>query len=92
MPFRGELAGYNIRVNSVDPGVIHTPMVDEAFPDDALKAAADAQPLGRLGRPIDVAYLVLYLASDESWFTTGTSQIIDGGLSVVGGVRPVVER
>lgn len=88
-----ELAPFNIRVNSVDPGVIHTPMVDEAFPDDdAMRAAADAQPLKRLGRPIDVAYLVLYLASDESWFTTGTSQIIDGGLSVMGGVRPILER
>lgn len=88
-----ELAPFNIRVNSVDPGVIHTPMVDEAFPDDdAMKATMDAQPLKRLGRPIDVAYLVLYLASNESWFTTGTSQIIDGGLSVMGGVRPVVEQ
>jgi NAD(P)-dependent dehydrogenase (short-subunit alcohol dehydrogenase family) len=88
-----ELAPFNIRVNSVDPGVIHTPMVDAAFPDHgSMKAAVEAQPLRRLGRPIDVAYLVLYLASDESWFTTGTSQIIDGGLSVMGGVRPVVEQ
>jgi NAD(P)-dependent dehydrogenase (short-subunit alcohol dehydrogenase family) len=87
-----ELAPFNIRVNSVDPGVIHTPMVDEAFRgEEVMKATLDAQPLGRLGRPIDVAYLVLYLASDESWFTTGTSQIIDGGLSVMGGVRPVME-
>ena len=87
-----ELAPFNIRVNSVDPGVIHTPMIDEAFPDDdAMQAAMEAQPLRRLGRPIDVAYLVLYLASDESWFTTGTSQIIDGGLSVMGGVRPIVD-
>jgi NAD(P)-dependent dehydrogenase (short-subunit alcohol dehydrogenase family) len=88
-----ELAPLNIRVNSVDPGVIHTAMVDEAFPDDAsIAAAAAAQPLRRMGRPIDVAYLVLYLASDEAWFTTGTSQVIDGGLSVSGGVTPVMER
>ncbi|WP_454858965.1 SDR family NAD(P)-dependent oxidoreductase [Rhizobium binxianense] len=87
-----ELAPFNIRVNSVNPGVIHTPMVDQAFPDDeAMKTALEAQPLRRLGRPIDVAYLVLYLASDEAWFTTGTSQNIDGGLAVMGGVRPVVE-
>jgi NAD(P)-dependent dehydrogenase (short-subunit alcohol dehydrogenase family) len=88
-----ELAGYNIRVNAVNPGVIHTAMVDEAFPTrEAMDEVAAAQPLRRMGRPIDVAYLVLYLASDESWFTTGTSQIIDGGLSVMGGVSPVVER
>lgn len=88
-----ELAGFNIRVNSVDPGVIHTAMVDEAFPNaESIGAAAAAQPLRRMGRPIDVAYLVLYLASDEAWFTTGTSQVIDGGLSVMGGVTPVVEK
>jgi NAD(P)-dependent dehydrogenase (short-subunit alcohol dehydrogenase family) len=88
-----ELAPLNIRVNSVNPGVIHTAMVNEAFPDKAsIDAAAAAQPLRRMGRPIDLAYLVLYLASDESWFTTGTAQNIDGGLSVMGGVSPVVER
>jgi len=87
-----ELAGYNIRVNSVNPGVIHSAMVDEAFPTrEAMDEVAAAQPLRRMGRPIDVAYLVLYLASDESWFTTATSQIIDGGLSVMGGVSPIVE-
>lgn len=89
-----ELAPLNIRVNSVNPGVIHTAMVDEGFPDQAsLAAAAAAQPLGRMGRPIDVAYLVLYLASDESWFTTGTAQVIDGGASVAaGGMQAVMER
>lgn len=88
-----ELAPLNIRVNSINPGVIHTAMVDEAFPDKAaMDAVAQAQPLRRMGRPIDVAYLVVYLASDESYFTTGTSQIIDGGLSVMGGVSPKLER
>jgi len=88
-----ELAPLNIRVNSVNPGVIHTAMVDEAFPDQtSIDTAAAAQPLRRMGRPIDLAYLILYLASDESWFTTGTAQNIDGGLSVMGGVTPVVER
>lgn len=88
-----ELAPFNIRVNSINPGVIHTSMVDEAFPTQAaIDAVAAVQPLRRMGRPIDVAYLVLYLASDESWFTTGTSQVIDGGLSVMGGVAPVLEK
>lgn len=88
-----ELAPFNIRVNSINPGVIHTAMVDEAFPDRAsMDAVAQAQPLQRMGSPTDVAYLVVYLASDESYFTTGTSQIIDGGLSVMGGVSPKLER
>ncbi|WP_201296051.1 SDR family NAD(P)-dependent oxidoreductase [Pseudomonas monteilii] len=88
-----ELAGDNIRVNSVNPGVIHTDMVDDAFPDQqAMDEVIAAQPLRRMGRPIDVAYLVLYLASDESWFTTGTSQTIDGGMSVMGGVSPHIDR
>jgi NAD(P)-dependent dehydrogenase (short-subunit alcohol dehydrogenase family) len=68
-------------------------MVDEAFRgEEVMKATLNAQPLGRLGQSIDIAYYVLYLASDESWFTTGTTQNIDGGLSVTGGVRPVVEQ
>ena len=84
-----ELAGFNIRVNCLLQGVIHTPMLDEVCPSDAAtKEALDAQPLGRFGRAIDVAYLVLYLASDESYFTTGASHVIDGGLAVQGGVRP----
>ena len=88
-----ELGGFNIRVNAINPGVIHTAMVDEAFPTQkAMDEALAVQPLHRLGRAIDVAYLVLYLASDESWYTTGTSQIIDGGLSVAGGVSPRLEK
>lgn len=84
-----ELAGFNIRVNSIAPGVIHTAMVEEAFPTkEAMDAAAAVQPLRRFGRPIDVAYLALYLASDESHFTTGARHVIDGGLSVMGGVSP----
>lgn len=87
-----ELAPFNIRVNCINPGVIHTSMVEEAFPTKAdMDAAAAVQPLRRFGRPIDVAYLVAYLASDESWFTTGHSHVIDGGLSVEGGVRPIID-
>lgn len=84
-----ELAGFNIRVNSIAPGVILTSMVEEAFPtEQAMGDAAAVQPLRRLGRPIDVAYLALYLASDEAYFTTGATHVIDGGLSVMGGVAP----
>lgn len=86
-----DLAEFNIRVNAICPGMIQTQMVDTAFPSrEALDEAVSAQPLRRLGQPVDVAYLAVYLASDESSFTTGTSQVIDGGLSVAGGVRPQV--
>ena len=76
--------GYNIRVNSVHPGYIWTPMVE-----NTMKARGDVEggrkyleslhPVGRLGEPEDVAYGVLYLASDESKFVTGAELVIDGG-------------
>lgn len=77
-------AGYNIRVNSVHPGYIWTPMVE-----NFLRSQGDVQqgrqhlgtlhPVGHLGEPDDVAYGVLYLASDESKFVTGSELVIDGG-------------
>jgi 3(or 17)beta-hydroxysteroid dehydrogenase len=71
---------YNIRVNSVHPGVIATPMAAPVFADEALrKIMEDGHPIGRLGEPIDIAYGVLYLASDESSFITGAELVIDGG-------------
>lgn len=77
-------AGYKIRVNSVHPGYIWTPMVQNylaAQPDpEAAKAfVAGLHPLGHLGEPDDIAYGVLYLASDESKFVTGAELVIDGG-------------
>ena len=77
-------AGYRIRVNSVHPGFIWTPMVSNFLktqPDpEALRTAIAAKhPLGHMGEPIDIAYGVLYLASDESKFMTGSELVIDGG-------------
>lgn len=77
-------AGYNIRVNSVHPGYIWTPMVETylaAQPDPTAAKAfvASLHPLGHLGEPDDIAYGVLYLASDESKFVTGAELVIDGG-------------
>lgn len=75
--------GYRIRVNSVHPGWIKTPMSAGAL--DALQTngqgnkALQTTPLGRLGEPEDIAYGVLYLASDESSFMTGAELVIDGG-------------
>lgn len=77
-------AGYKIRVNSVHPGYIWTPMVEgylSAQPDPAAAKAyiASLHPVGHLGEPDDIAYGVLYLASDESKFVTGAELVIDGG-------------
>lgn len=77
-------AGYKIRVNSIHPGYILTPMV-EAFAASqgdaaaAKTAIAAMHPLGHIGEPDDIAYGVLYLASDESKFVTGSELVIDGG-------------
>ena len=77
-------AGYNIRVNSIHPGFIRTPMVEAGMrrsgdPQAAEAAIAAKHPLGRIGEPIDIAYGALYLASDESKFMTGSELVIDGG-------------
>lgn len=76
--------GYNIRVNSVHPSFTETPMVRDMItsarnPDKMEAALATAAPMGRMGRPEEVAYAVLYLASDESSFVTGTELAVDGG-------------
>ena len=70
----------NIRVNSVHPGVIETPMTAPLINDPGGgKEMLKWQPMGRFGEPDDVAYGVLYLASDESRFVTGSELVIDGG-------------
>ena len=76
--------GYPIRCNSVHPGGIDTPMVRSYFADrpdpDAEKSAWLRQsPIGRLGKAEEIASLILYLASDESSFVTGSEFTIDGG-------------
>ena len=77
-----QYASENIRVNSIHPGVILTPMLEELLPQtarEALQADSGFTPLGRIGTPEDIAYGVLYLASDESSFVTGSELVIDGG-------------
>ncbi len=69
-----ELAPENIRVNSVHPGFIRTPMTKH-LPEDIVKA-----PMGRPGTPDEVASFVVFLASDESSFSTGSEYVVDGGL------------
>lgn len=81
-----EFAPFNVRVNAIHPGTIDTDMFREGFPTEELrKAAMNGQPLKRVGKLEEVSYLMIYLASDESGFTTGTSQVIDGGYTVQAG-------
>lgn len=80
-------SGYNIRCNSVHPGAIHTPIIDKVLaqtPDpDALYASFVAShPVGRLGKPAEVAAICVYLGADESAFTTGAEFRVDGGSSL----------
>lgn len=69
---------YGIRVNSVHPGYLHTPMHDR-HSEQKIKEFETRHPIGFLGEAIDVAYGVLYLASEEARFVTGSELIIDGG-------------
>jgi 3(or 17)beta-hydroxysteroid dehydrogenase len=76
---------YNIRVNSIHPGLIKTPLMEPVLKDEAArKSYEDRQPIGRIGRTEDIAYAVLYLASDESSFVTGAELVIDGGWTIAG--------
>ncbi|MCD7847445.1 MAG: SDR family oxidoreductase [Oscillospiraceae bacterium] len=75
------LAPLGIRTNCILPGTIETPMLRDAFPDEeSWNAMCETQLLKRVGTPMEIAYLALYLASDESGFTNGVSVIVDGGV------------
>jgi NAD(P)-dependent dehydrogenase (short-subunit alcohol dehydrogenase family) len=77
--------GYNIRVNSVHPGWVRTPMAEyEARamgyePEEFAEEVVKQHPIGFLGEPIDIAYIDVYLASDESRWVTGAEFVVDGG-------------
>lgn len=80
--------GYGIRCNSVHPGYIWTPQTENylaglgRLEDERAKRLA-RHPVGRLGKPEDIAFMVLYLASDESTFVTGAEMVVDGGYLMV---------
>lgn len=74
-----EYAKDRIRVNTIFPGAIDTPMVASAVSEEALQGLLSLVPLGRIGTAKEIAYGALYLASDESSYTTGAELVIDGG-------------
>ncbi len=78
-------AGYGIRCNSIHPTFIETPMLESMIrnspdPEKARQTLVRQVPLRRIGKPDDVANMIVYLASDESTFVTGTEMVIDGGV------------
>ena len=76
-----EWARYNIRVNSISPGLIRTFMAENVYKDEKLtRARIEMIPLGRIGIPEDVAHTALFLCSDESSFITAQDIVVDGGL------------
>ena len=75
-----ELAKYDIRVNSVHPGVINTPMVQESDAFEQIQAMVGMIPLKRMAEPQEISQLVLFLASDDSSYSTGSEFIADGGI------------
>jgi len=76
-----DFAKDNIRVNSIHPGVVVTPMTNPLLDvPDTRKDLEAMTPLPRLGEPLDIAYGVLYLASEEASFMTGSELVIDGGV------------
>jgi len=74
-----------IRCNAICPGTVESPSLDERMKalggnlDEVRRAFTQRQPMGRLGKPGEIAHLAVYLASDESSFTTGATHVIDGG-------------
>ena len=79
-----DFVGRGIRCNAICPGTVQTPSLDERIAamgdlEEACKAFIARQPIGRLGAPEEIAELCVYLASDESGYTTGAIHIIDGG-------------
>lgn len=75
-----ELGQYNIRVNSVHPGIIKTPMAEQGDVAEYLKQLEQDIPLRRRAEVYEVSNLVIYLASDDSSYSTGSQFVVDGGM------------
>lgn len=82
-----DFVGRGVRCNCICPGTVESPSLEQriaAFedPEAARRAFVARQPMGRLGRPEEIAEMAVYLASDAAAFVTGTAMVIDGGLTV----------
>ena len=77
-----ELAPFRVRVNSIHPGGVDTPMLTAQLQGAALAGVAAGTPLGRLATADDVAAMALFLASDDSSYSTGSEFVCDGGMSM----------
>ncbi|WP_143462475.1 SDR family oxidoreductase [Levilactobacillus enshiensis] len=73
------LKDYDVRVNTVHPGYIKTPLVDDLPGAEAAMSDRTKTPMGHIGEPNDIAYICVYLASNESKFATGAEFVVDGG-------------
>lgn len=82
-----DYAKQNIRVNAVLPGAVHTPMLEGSVkrldtpPDEIMRQWNDAQPVGRVGQPDEIAAVVLFAASPDNSFMTGATLVADGGMT-----------
>lgn len=79
--------GYNIRVNSIHPGVIQTPMLEKVINqveegEALMQSYRDMHPIGRIGKPSEISAMVAYLVSEEAEFITGSEFRVDGGLGI----------
>jgi len=75
-----ELGPYGIRVNSIHPGAVASRLIGDLAPEDVDPAFAH-QPIGRIARPAEIARLAVFLASDDSSYSTGSEFVADGGVS-----------
>jgi NAD(P)-dependent dehydrogenase (short-subunit alcohol dehydrogenase family) len=83
------LAPHGVRVNAVGPGTIETPLIASVVKDESFrKKVLSRTPLGRIGRPEEVAAIVAWLASDEASYVTGTTVYADGGRMPLNYVMP----
>jgi 3alpha(or 20beta)-hydroxysteroid dehydrogenase len=78
-----ELAPFGVRVNSIHPGIIDTAMLQEftQFGDQVMKGVVERIPMGRVAAAEVVSRLALYLASDDSSYSTGAEFVVDGGMT-----------
>jgi len=76
-----ELSPFNIKVNSIHPGVIHTPMLNQEGVKEAVEKFKETIPMRRVAQTSEVSNLIVFLASDEASYSTGSEFVIDGGIT-----------